>query len=485
MVNLMMNKENYFSICLTLLFLGKILVAQPISSSCFNDTLSYDKTIANIEKKNCAENMKKGSLFEKQTPFSNISEIKCNKDRLGLQNGWNWISFPRLECVDNNYTPSIPVLERVNYYPELEMELWDQVYNYLIFDGSNWSGDLNYVRSTDGYKLELDIYENESPMPEIVLHGAKLDPATPITLNPNQKNWVGYFIEEAQMPEDAIPQWIFEHITILKAQYWTMIRQETEPYTWFIKGRVTPIRYGDMIIIETDAQQTLVWNNPEADAEEMESLTTEYYSFTEKADYLPIFVETDSISDIQEIAVLAGNEVVGAGVRLPGDTLVEVNAYLEEVPAGTPLEFETWSGFKSQPVHAGNYAVQNRNTGNYEKRVIYKGERAKYHLVSLKAGQDALISQNVSDATCSPNPFSRETLFTFRLNAEGNVDLAIYDLAGNRIYELLNGELPAGYYEAVWDGRNTAGTQMQNGIYIYKLIAGNGNEISGKVVLIK
>jgi hypothetical protein len=217
----------------------------------------------------------------------------------------------------------------------------------------------------------------------------------------------------------------------------------------------------------------------------METLSAEYYSFTEQADYLPIFVETDSTSDIQEIAVLAGNEVVGAGVRLAGDTLVEVNAYLEEVPAGTPLEFETWSGYKSQPVQAGDFAVRNRNTGNYEKRVIYKGERAKYHLVSLKAGQKVLISQSVSDATCSPNPFGHETLFTFRHNTEGNVDLAIYDLAGNRIHELLNGELPAGYYEAAWDGRNTTGIQKQNGIYVYKLIPGNGNEISGKVVLIK
>lgn len=482
-----MNKENYFSICLTLLFLGKILVAQPISSSCFNDTLSYEKTIVNIEKKNCAENMKKDSLFEKQTPFSNLSEIGCYTDNIPLKNGWNWKSFPRLERVDNNYAPTIPVLERVNYFPDLYMYLIDKNTPSIFKKWQNytWSGYLNNVRSTNGYKLELDIDENESNMPLIELHGAKLDPATPITLYPNQGNWVGYFIEEAQMPTDAIPEDVFDHITYLKAQYWTMIRQETEPYTWFIKGNVTPIRYGDMVIIETDSQQTLVWNNPDEPAEEMEALTTEYYSFTEQADYLPIFVETDSTSDIQEIAVLAGDEVVGAGVRLAGDTLVEVNAYLEGVPAGTPLEFETWSGYKSQPVLAGDYAVQNRNTGNYEKRVVYKGERAKYHLVSLKAGQDALISKSLSDATCLPNPFSRETLFTFRLNTEGNVDLAIYDLAGNHISELLNGELPAGYYEAVWDGRNTAGTQMQNGVYIYKLIAGDGNEISGKVVLIK
>jgi hypothetical protein len=424
-------------------------------------------------------------IFNGTRAFSSVCAVKCNTERLPLQNGWNWKSFPRMERVGNDFAATIPVLERVNYFPDLYMELINVQGYSQRWENFNWFGILDNVRSTDGYKLELDLDENESNMPEIALHGARLDPATPITLYPNQENWVGYFIGESQMPEDAIPEDILDHITVIKAQYWTMIRQETEPYTWFVKGHVTPIRYGDMVIIEVDSQQTLVWNLPQAPAEEMEALTTEYYSYTEQADYLPIFVETDQASDIQEIAVLAGNEVVGAAVRLTGDTLVEVNAYLEGVPAGTPLEFETWSGYKSQPIPTGDYAVQNRNTGKYEKRVIYKGERAKYHLVSLKAGQDASFSHNVSDAACSPNPFSNETLFTFRLNAEDNVDLAIYDLAGNRIYELLKGALPAGYYEAVWDGKNTAGIHMQNGIYLYKLITGNGNEISGKVVLIK
>lgn len=424
-------------------------------------------------------------IFNGTRAFSSICAVKCNTERLPLQNGWNWKSFPRMERVGNDFAATIPVLERVNYFPDLYMELIDGNDEFQKWEDYNWAGILNNVRSTDGYKLELDLDENDSNMPDIALHGARLNPATPIILLPNQENWVGYFIGGSQMPEDAIPGDVFDHITVIKAQYWVMIRQETDPYTWFIKGHVTPIHYGDMVIIEVDSQQTLVWNHPQAPAEEMETLTTEYYSFTEQADYLPIFVETDSTSDIQEIAVLAGNEVVGAAVRLAGDTLVEVNAYLEGVPTGTPLEFETWSGYKSQSIPTGDYAVQNRNTGNYEKRVIYKGERVKYHLVSLKAGQDALINQNVSGFTCSPNPFSSETLFTFRLKSEGNVNLAIYDLAGSQIHELLNGALPAGYYEAVWDGRNTAGIQMQNGIYMYRLTSGNENEISGKVVLIK
>nr|NQU92687.1 T9SS type A sorting domain-containing protein [Bacteroidota bacterium] len=430
-------------------------------------------------------NAPENKIYWPNGDFSNISVIKGYTDKLALQEGWNWKSFPRMERTGNNPDFSQTILSRINYFPQLELYLIEDFDEdpYKRFLNMTWDGFLDDVFSTKGYKLDMTLLD--SPQPDIALHGAKLDPATPITLYPNQENWVGYFIGEPQDSEDAISEDVFEHITYLKAQYWSMTRQGTEPYTWFIKGRVTPIHYGDMVIIEVDSQQSLVWNNPEESAEEVESLSTEYYSFTEQADYLPIFVETDSTSDIQEIAVLAGNEVVGAAVRLPGDTLMEVNAYLEEVPAGTPLELETWTGLKSQPVQVGDYAVKNQNTGMYENRIIYKGERAKYHVVSLKAGQVEPIFENVSNASCSPNPFGNETLFTFNLNTDGHVNLTVYDLEGKRVREILNGHFPAGYYEAPWNGKNAAGMQMQNGIYVYKLITGNGFEVSGKVVLIK
>ena len=415
--------------------------------------------------------------------FSNISVIKAHTDKIGLQDGWNWISFPRLERVGNDYTPTIPVLERVNYFPDLDMTLWDQAGLYKNYQFPNWTGDLDNVRSTKGYRLELDL--TDSPMPDIALHGAKLDPSISLTIYPNTENWVGYFVEDAQLPEDAIPEDVLDVLTVIKAQYWAMFKSTTEPYTWKIKGQVTPIHYGDMLILESDAMASLQWNQPQEAAEEMETLFPEYYEYEEQATYLPIFIETDENSDIDEIAVLANGEVVGAAVRLPGDTLVEVNAYLEDVPSGTPLEFETWSDYKSAPIDKGSYSVKNRFNGLYEKRSIYKGERAKYHIASLKAGTVAQSPANISDANCAPNPFRSETLFTFRLNSTGPVSLCVYNQNGKLVRELMNGELAAGYYTIPWDGVDKAGNRLGDGLYFYKLTSGNGDEVSGKVVLIK
>ncbi len=416
--------------------------------------------------------------------LSCIGIINYQEDSYGLQNGWNWKSFPRMERVGNEPGFSETVLSRINYFPELELHLIENQGGFPYKDFANmiWDGSLNDVFSTNGYKFDMRL--TDGTQPEIALHGAKLDPATEITIYPSQENWVGYFIEEAQMPEDAIPAYVWDDLTMVKAQYWTMIKTTSEP-EWKVKGRVTTIHYGDMIILQTDAMVTFQWNQPQEAAEEMETIMTEYYSYEEQAAYLPIFVETDSTSDIEEIAILANGEVVGASVRLPNDTLVEVNAYLEDVPPGTPLEFETWTGYKSAPIEKGSYSVKNPFSGVYEKRYIYKGETAKYHIASLKSGTVAQLPACISEARCSPNPFSAETLFTFRLNATNSVSLCVFDLNGNRVCELMNGTFPAGYYKTSWDGTNNSGIRVENGIYIYKLITGNGYEVSGKIVLIK
>jgi len=49
----------------------------------------------------------------------------------------------------------------------------------------------------------------------------------------------------------------------------------------------------------------------------------------------------------------------------------------------------------------------------------------------------------------------------------------------------MNSTLPAGYYKTAWDGANSTGARIDNGVYFYKLSSGNGEEVTGKVVLIR
>jgi hypothetical protein len=403
-------------------------------------------------------------------------------ETLELKAGWNWLSFPRLERTDNNPAPAIQLLERINYFPNVYLTLTDQYKNKVIWDEYGWTADFVNVMSTNGYILEMELTDAEAPY--ATLYGARLDPATPITLYAGQENWIGYFIPEAQMPLDAFPAATLAHITSIKAQNWAMIRQEADP-EWFIKGRVMPIQYGDMVKVTVDQTVDFSWNQPAEAAEEMALLVTDYYSYEEQADYMPLFVEMDAESDIQEIAVLANGEVRGAAVRESGDTLVQVSAYLDGVPAGTPLTFETWSGLKSAPAAPGSYDIHNQYTGIWEARALYKGENASYQRVSLKATATQLPAITAGSITCAPNPFSSHTTFTIRIDQTALVRLLILDINGNLVRELTNGTMPEGLYQVTWDGTGANGSPVNDGIYHFSFTINQKQQASGKMVLIK
>ena len=73
-----------------------------------------------------------------------------------------------------------------------------------------------------------------------------------------------------------------------------------------------------------------------------------------------------------------------------------------------------------------------------------------------------------------PNPFNPETTIPYDLNSDAIVSLTIYNIAGQVVRKLVDGEsLAAGQYQAVWDGRSESGASVASGMYFYLLHAGD------------
>jgi subtilisin family serine protease len=81
----------------------------------------------------------------------------------------------------------------------------------------------------------------------------------------------------------------------------------------------------------------------------------------------------------------------------------------------------------------------------------------------------------------APNPSAGATSLRFTLAAAGPARLTLYDCAGRRVRELVNGGLPAGRHEASWDGRGAGGERLPGGIYFARLDSG-GRTVSVRVV---
>ncbi len=89
---------------------------------------------------------------------------------------------------------------------------------------------------------------------------------------------------------------------------------------------------------------------------------------------------------------------------------------------------------------------------------------------------DGAVPANSALAQNYPNPFNPGTVIPFQINLGDRVELVVYDLAGQKIRTLVNGQLAAGSYTADWDGRDQSGVVVASGVYLYQLHAGTHRE---------
>jgi hypothetical protein len=83
-----------------------------------------------------------------------------------------------------------------------------------------------------------------------------------------------------------------------------------------------------------------------------------------------------------------------------------------------------------------------------------------------------------------PNPFNPTTTINYSLKEDVDVKIIIYNILGQEVKTLINVRQTAGYKSVVWNGTNQNGDPISNGMYIYKIIAGDFVKVR-KMILIR
>ncbi|MFH1862028.1 MAG: matrixin family metalloprotease [bacterium] len=91
----------------------------------------------------------------------------------------------------------------------------------------------------------------------------------------------------------------------------------------------------------------------------------------------------------------------------------------------------------------------------------------------------AVIPESFQVSEAYPNPFNPETKIEFDLPKGAELSLAVYNLQGRKVTELVSGYFDAGHYGVTW---NAAG--YPSGTYLYRLSSDLGMA-TGKLVLLK
>jgi hypothetical protein len=105
-------------------------------------------------------------------------------------------------------------------------------------------------------------------------------------------------------------------------------------------------------------------------------------------------------------------------------------------------------------------------------------------ITKVSSKQDKIAPDEASSNQNYPNPFNQFTRISYKIRKEGAVNLAIYNMGGRVVKQLVNNEQPAGESTVTWDGADDGGSAVGTGIYLIRLQA-DDRQITRKILYLK
>ncbi|MEW5796542.1 MAG: T9SS type A sorting domain-containing protein [Candidatus Zixiibacteriota bacterium] len=97
---------------------------------------------------------------------------------------------------------------------------------------------------------------------------------------------------------------------------------------------------------------------------------------------------------------------------------------------------------------------------------------------------DGSLPETYSLSQNYPNPFNPSTTIELSLPRAGRASIEVFNVLGQSVRTLIDGDLPVGTHRVVFDGRSDQGAMLASGAYFYRLTAGEFVE-TRKMMLVK
>jgi hypothetical protein len=112
-----------------------------------------------------------------------------------------------------------------------------------------------------------------------------------------------------------------------------------------------------------------------------------------------------------------------------------------------------------------SFADKNLQSGEYQYRLKMidndgSFEYSKIVETEVAIPKDFAVSQNY------PNPFNPSTKIDYQVPVDAKVLMEVYNIAGQKVIELVNQQMSAGYYTV-----DFGASKLSSGVYIYRIVA--------------
>jgi hypothetical protein len=200
------------------------------------------------------------------------------------------------------------------------------------------------------------------------------------------------------------------------------------------------------------------------------------------------------------------NEKVFAGYEIGVFTKARVNLMVQKDSVGSKIKFANQVNFQ---FHFCNEQLENQNMNkNTVQLKFWNHEGKNWEVVDAEIDElnnliafestdiPSLVILTADEATALddsdtrivsgfelkqnyPNPFNPSTTIGFDLNEDAKVVLSVYNVLGQKLFELVNAKYSTGSYQVVLNGE-----MLTSGIYFYEIKTGNQRQIK-KMTLLK
>lgn len=396
-----------------------------------------------------------------------------------------WMSFPVVNDLTVGFNQNgsffAPILDPL-ILDWVEWKKEGEPQTIMAFTGNDLYNYTAEVESPVGYKVKLQNSVSQS-IP-LSTPGFLADPDTQIhlykymagTTSPNE-NWIGYFHYSSVYPLDAFAQ-ILDHVTSIRTQYWSIVKN---PYTgkWSMHSGNLTLNYGDMAIVTVNQDCSFRWNySIPVDPKLREKAST--FSFEERADYTPLFVDMTDLQDLpSELGIYVDGVCKGA-VTVDGN-YTDICVYLEDNQIMDAENTELVLHYNSKS------AIGQRRSFKPAAGELTRHTEPGLSFYTLQLSEESELD-NLAPITQFlqnyPNPFNPSTTIAYELAADGPVCLEIFNVRGQRVATLVNKRQTSGLQKLIWDGKDDNGRLLGSGVYHYRLRTENGS-ITQKMLLLK
>lgn len=400
-------------------------------------------------------NFANGGIYE----LSSLRAATTISHNNALATGWNTISSyvepttPGLETLLAGIIPQMVIMKNGRgqvFWPALGI---NQI--------STWN-------PPDGYQIFM-----QSPAPLVVTGNEIVPEATPIAL---QGGWnlVSYLRNSPMTIAQALTS-IADKLIIVKNNagevYWPALGINQIGNMVPGQGYLINLSMAATLLYPANGAAALSTTLAQENIPEHKSARNISSHVTNTGANATLLVQARGLSDEDEVIVRAKQEIVGRGILREGETLVtiwgdnEITQELREgAVTGEELVLEAWSAAeqKAKPLSLTSLldALKGQTLAGaltYQTNGVWIAEVA----FTQEVPSTFMLAQNY------PNPFNPSTIIKYGLPHDAKVKLEIYDMLGQRVAVLFEGQQRAGYHEAIFEN-----SSLPSGVYFYRLLAG-------------